>query len=88
MTELVERLRAEHARNGGQGAYAWQSRELCGKAADEIERLEAEKAQIVEQIVAWMREEGASYQSPIPREIIARVANALERGDHLKTDQG
>ena len=40
--ELIERLRTEHARNGGDGAYAWRSRELCGKAADEIERLTAE----------------------------------------------
>lgn len=39
---LIERLRAEHARNGGQGAYAWSSRELCGKAATEIERLTAQ----------------------------------------------
>lgn len=30
---LVSQLKAEHQRNGGQGAYAWQSRELCGKAA-------------------------------------------------------
>ena len=40
--ELVARLRTEHARNGGNGAYAWQSRELCGKAADRIEILTAE----------------------------------------------
>jgi len=39
---LIERLRAEHVRNGGQGAYAWKSRELCGKAATEIERLTAQ----------------------------------------------
>lgn len=30
---LISQLKAEHQRNGGQGAYAWQSRELCGKAA-------------------------------------------------------
>ena len=33
---LVNQLKAEHHRNGGQGAYAWQSRELCGKAAAAI----------------------------------------------------
>lgn len=36
MDSLVERLRAEQARNGGQGAYAWTARELCGKAAARI----------------------------------------------------
>lgn len=41
MTDLKERLRTEYARNGGQGAYAWRSRELCGQAAARIETLEA-----------------------------------------------
>jgi len=44
-SELIERLRDEHARNGGQGAYAWQSRELCGKAAEIIAQLQAELAE-------------------------------------------
>jgi hypothetical protein len=42
MDDLVERLDVEHTRNGGQGAYAWQARELCGKAAAEIRSLRAE----------------------------------------------
>ena len=48
MDDLLERLRTEKARNGGQGAYAWNSRELCGKAADRIEALQAEVAGLVE----------------------------------------
>ena len=39
MTDIVEKLKAEHCRNGGQGAYAWKARELCGQAASEIEAL-------------------------------------------------
>lgn len=39
MVDIVERLRAEGCRNGGQGAYAWRARELCSEAADEINRL-------------------------------------------------
>lgn len=53
---LIERLRAEHARNGGQGAYAWSSRELCGKAATEIERLTAQveaMREALEKIDKW-----------------------------------
>ncbi len=38
---LVERLQIEAARNGGQGAYAWSARELCGKAANKIIELQA-----------------------------------------------
>ena len=38
-SDIVQRLKDEHAMNGGQGAYAWQSRELCGKAAAELARL-------------------------------------------------
>lgn len=37
--ELIEALKSEACRNGGQGAYAWRARELCGKAADALERL-------------------------------------------------
>lgn len=40
-SDLVERLRSEGCRNGGDGSYAWLARELCSKAADEIERLRA-----------------------------------------------
>ena len=36
---LIERLRDEAALNGGQGAYAWQAREKCGRAADALEKL-------------------------------------------------
>jgi hypothetical protein len=39
VVDIVERLRAEGCRNGGQGAYAWRARELCSEAADEINRL-------------------------------------------------
>lgn len=39
MSDIVERLRDEHGLNGGQGVYAWRSRELCGEAAAEITRL-------------------------------------------------
>lgn len=39
MDDIVVRLMAEHARNGGDGAYAWRSRELCGLAAAEITTL-------------------------------------------------
>ena len=42
---LVRRLRDEAERNGGQGSYAWCSRELCGKAADRIEALQAQLAE-------------------------------------------
>ncbi len=52
MDDLLERLRTEKARNGGQGAYAWTSRELCGKAADRIEALQAEVARLREHLRA------------------------------------
>lgn len=52
MDDLLERLRTEKARNGGQGAYAWNSRELCGKAADRIEALQAEVARLRERLRA------------------------------------
>lgn len=52
MDDLLERLRTEKARNGGQGAYAWNSRELCGKAADRIEALQAEVARLREHLRA------------------------------------
>jgi hypothetical protein len=39
VVDIVERLRAEGCRNGGQGAYAWRARELCSEAADEINLL-------------------------------------------------
>lgn len=45
-SELIERLRDEYARNGRQGAYAWQARELCGKAAVTIAQLQAELAEV------------------------------------------
>lgn len=44
--ELIERLRDENARNGGQGAYAWVARELCGKAADLLTTQAAEIAEL------------------------------------------
>ena len=47
---LVRRLRDEAERNGGQGSYAWCSRELCGKAADRIEALQAQLANLDGQI--------------------------------------
>lgn len=48
--ELVERLKNEFARNGGQGSYAWVARELCGKAADEILSLQSQLAAAQEKL--------------------------------------
>lgn len=33
VAKLKKQLQDEYSLNGGQGAYAWRSRELCGKAA-------------------------------------------------------
>ncbi|MEN9418401.1 MAG: hypothetical protein RI988_2021 [Pseudomonadota bacterium] len=87
MDDLVQRLEAEHARNGGQGAYAWSSRELCGKAAAEIRSLREQVAQERAGIVAWLREtadmmQGFSGPSTAPTKFyrtIARIADAIER---------
>lgn len=48
--DLVEQLRDEAGRNGGQGAYAWRSRELCGKAAAKILSLQSQLAAAQEKL--------------------------------------
>lgn len=54
--DLVEQLRDEAGRNGGQGAYAWRPRELCGKAAAKILSLQSQLAAAQEKLA---RVEGA-----------------------------
>lgn len=53
VAKLKKQLQDEYSLNGGQGAYAWRSRELCGKAAaaltaqaQRIAELEAENARL------------------------------------------
>lgn len=48
--DLVEQLRDEAGRNGGQGAYAWRPRELCGKAAAKILSLQSQLAAAQEKL--------------------------------------
>ncbi len=58
-TELKAKLQSEFARNGGQGAYAWGARELCGKASDAITALEARVAELEADLARW--QDAAQY---------------------------
>lgn len=49
---LVYTMEAEHVRNGGQGAYAWTARELCGKGAATLTTLMA-RVEELEEVVPW-----------------------------------
>lgn len=77
--DLVEQLRDEAGRNGGQGAYAWRPRELCGKAAAKILSLQSqlaaaqEKLARAEKALEWYAEETLTYaitQSAEPRSAV------------------
>lgn len=48
MEELIKQLEAKAARNGGAGAYAWQARELCGKAAAALTLMQRELARLAD----------------------------------------
>ena len=47
---LVSQLKAEHQRNGGQGAYAWCARELCGKAAAAIAAMRPARGELADEL--------------------------------------
>ena len=63
--DLIARLRDQHGMNGGQGAYAWIARELCGTAADRLAHLEAQVARLT-------KERDEAYERA------AKVADAVE----------
>ena len=77
---LVERLRIEGIRNGGQGAYAWQARELCGKAADALEafaeREAAKDAEIARLNAGWQKANADALETAT--DLRAQVAELVE----------
>lgn len=53
---LCKQLDSEACRNGGDGAYAWRARDLCGKAKTLIETLNAEKAKLERDRISVVQE--------------------------------
>lgn len=99
ISEMVARLREEAARNGGQGAYAWRSRELCGKAAELIEAQAAEirrirnvaddhfrNAERLAKVNAAQAAEIAALQSRVDT-VTVHLAEAVERVEAGDLDQ-
>ena len=86
---LVDELRNEGCKNGSGGAYAWNARYLCGKAADRIEQLEARiealsrqsgevsEAMVGQRLLVWL---GGSRDSLSPETVAAlqEIARAMQ----------
>lgn len=78
--ELVGKLRSEGCRNGGDGSYAWRSRDLCTKAADMLERLShptEQPSDLVERDWATAFEKASAETARLQQEL--NIANA----DHI-----
>ena len=85
---LVERLKDQASLNGGQGAYAWQARELCRMAAARIEQLERELVEARAVIGQYMSAVEALGKSPPGRkdnyfEAPLSADGAIERWQEL-----
>lgn len=82
-SDIVQRLLDEHARNGGQGAYAWQSRELCGKAAAEIARL-TEALRAAEEREKALRGKFLTIADDAGETYLAWVENGCDPADAIR----
>jgi hypothetical protein len=75
---LVERLLVESNKNGGQGAYAWRARKLCGEAAAAIQSLQS----MLAQFVAWA--DGSDDKPHSLTEDARKLLRKLDGGTDIK----
>ena len=65
VAKLKKQLQDEYSLNGGQGAYAWRSRELCGKAAAAL-TAQAQRIAELEKTLRWIFRNGLKHSSNRP----------------------